>query len=161
MSDADSLPKFGRRERFARARRMFALGLVSTFILEYEVFAVMLVPSAAHRSSSGLDVLELLLSLPLKGIFWFYYAILGLPVALAHALGSLTWAREVDALAAHITLTLVACVAIASVWDADPLFSYIFTIVIVGLGHLFCIAKNPPQQEAASRSAGPSDVGTS
>ena len=150
MSDAATPAKFGWRERFARARRMFALGLVSAFILEYEVFAVMLVPAAARRSSSGLDILELLLSLPLNGIFWFYYAILGLPVAVAHALGSLAWAREVNALAAHVTLTVVACVAMASVWDASPLFSYTFAIVIVGLGHLFCIAGPRTKPEGAS-----------
>lgn len=66
------------------------------------------------------------------------------------------WVRspkpETQPLAAHLTLTFVACVAMASAIVANPFFSYVFAIVLLILGHTTCFMGLPPKPRAASPS---------
>ena len=151
MSGGDVPAKFGWRARFARAAKLFGLALVSVFLVEYEVLGLMYWgggPGGTRSTDSALEGL----TVPLTEPFWLLYGVFGLPVAFAHALGSLAWKPETQPLAAHLTLTFVACVAMASAIVANPFFSYVFAIVLLILGHTTCFMGLPPKPRAASPS---------
>lgn len=151
MSDAATPAKFGWRERWKRAGRVFLLGLLSVWLLQTEcvVFSFVhanLLRSDAHVETSVAELAEL----QLDPIFWLLYALFGLPVALLHSALSLLWTPAVRIVRAQAGMTLIACVVMGSAIFVDPLVAYALTIIVLIFSHLVCIAGPPPQTQAAS-----------
>lgn len=148
MSDAATPAKFGWRERWKRAGRVFLLGLLSVWLLQTEA-VVLGLELDATRHNSQVTVAELA-KLQFEPFFWVLYVGLGLPVALLHSALSLLWTPAVRIARTQAGMTLIACVAMGSAAFVDPLAAYALTIIVLIFSHLVCIAGLPPQTQAAS-----------
>lgn len=148
MSDASSPAKFGWRERWKRAGKLFGLGLVSVFVVELVSLVFLALNWGLGGELNFGAALEALAS-PLGGSFWALYSIFGLPVAVAHALGSLAWTPGTKPLAANVGLTLVTGVVMVLTSYGNPLVSYAFAILVLILGHGVCASGPRPKSEGA------------
>jgi hypothetical protein len=142
--------KFGWRARWVRASKLFGLALLSVFVVELEALVLMSL-GGGPEGEEGLEAAFIGLVSPLKEPFWLAYAVFGLPIAIAHALGSLAWRPKTNALAVHAVLTVVSVAVMLTAIVANPFFSYVFAIVVLILGHTTCFMGPPPKAEAASQ----------
>lgn len=150
MSDAVAVPKFGWRARWVRAAKLFGFALVSVFLVEYECLVLMSL-CGGPEGEEGLEAAFIGLVSPLKEPFWLAYAVFGLPIAIAHALGSLAWRPSTNALAVHAVMTFVSVAVMLTAIVANPFFSYVFAIVVLMLGHFVCMSDAALRPAATAR----------
>ncbi|MCY3001335.1 MAG: hypothetical protein NTV21_05985 [Planctomycetota bacterium] len=148
MNDAVPRPKFGWRERWNRAGRVFLLGLVSVWLLQTEG-VVLGLELDATRHNSQVTVAELT-KLQFEPFFWVLYVGLGIPVAVLHSALSLLWTPSVRIARTQAGLTLIACVAMGSAAFVDPQLAYALTIIVLVASHLVFITGPRPKPEATS-----------